>query len=133
MTIIINLFLAVIEGLGIIISPCILPVLPIILSVGMTGGKTRPYGIMIGFISAFCVFTLLSRFILYSLHIDLEILRNISLVLLAFFGIVMMSNYLSDKFTLFTQVFANFGEKLINKKMIMMVFGVGFLLVYLLD
>jgi cytochrome c biogenesis protein CcdA/peroxiredoxin len=108
--------LAFLEGFVLIVSPCILPILPIVLSVGVTGGKQRPYGIMLGFIIAFCVFTLLSRYLILFLGINSEILRQISFVLLLLLGLVMISTYLTEKFNQLTQTFAKAGEKLTQKK-----------------
>jgi len=77
-----NIGLAFLEGLALIVSPCILPVLPLVLTASVEGGKRRPYGIIIGFVSAFTVFALLSRKIVAVLGIDLDIVKNVSLVLL---------------------------------------------------
>lgn len=105
-----NLILAFVEGFVLIISPCILPILPIVLSGSIQGGKKRPYGIIIGFVSIFVIFTLFARKLVQTLGIDLNIVRNISFALLFAFGIVMISNYLTDKFDLIMQRFANIGS-----------------------
>ena len=56
-----QLLLALLEGLGLILSPCILPILPIMLAASLDGGKARPLGIITGFIGAFTVFFAASR------------------------------------------------------------------------
>ena len=57
-----QLGLALLEGIGLILSPCILPILPIMLAASLDGGKgPRPLGIITGFIGAFTGFALLSR------------------------------------------------------------------------
>ncbi len=104
--------LAFVEGLALIVSPCILPVLPLILSSSITGGKARPFGVIAGFILAFTAFALLSRELVSLFHIDLDIIKNVSLVLLALFGLVLLSKTLSDKFAAATQGFANTGARL---------------------
>src|ERR671939_439714 len=40
------------------ISPCVLPVLPILLAGGAAGGRRRPYAIVAGLVLSFAVFTL---------------------------------------------------------------------------
>lgn len=100
------------EGLALILSPCILPVLPIILSTTVDGGRARPFGIVSGFVMAFSAFALLSRKIVTVLHIDLNLIKDASLFLLLMLGIVMMSSTLSNKFSTLTQRFANIGSKL---------------------
>src|ERR1700689_5376038 len=92
-----QLALAFLEGLGLILSPCILPILPIMLAASLDGGKARPLGIISGFIGAFTVFALLSRQILSWLGADPEIVRDVALGLLVLFGLIMLSKKLSDK------------------------------------
>lgn len=101
---------AFLEGLALIISPCILPVLPLVLSTSVTGGRARPYGIIIGFVLAFSVFVLASRQIITALHVNPDVIRNGSLVLLAVMGVVMLSDRLSKIFSAATQGLANFGN-----------------------
>jgi len=101
--------LAFLEGLALIISPCILPVLPLVLSTSVTGGRMRPYGIIVGFIAAFSAFVLASRQIITALHIAPDVIRNASLVLLLVLGLVMISDRLSKIFSSFTQGLANAG------------------------
>ena len=61
-----TIFLSLIEGLGLILSPCILPILPIILAGSLTGNKKRPIGIVVGFVITFAVFTFFSKQIIWS-------------------------------------------------------------------
>ncbi|GAO36616.1 cytochrome C biogenesis protein [Sulfuricella sp. T08] len=112
---IIDLGLAFLEGLALIASPCILPVLPLVLAASVEGGKRRPYGIIIGFVLAFSVFALISRKIVLALGVDLDIIKNASLVLLALFGLVLLSSKLSEKFSSLTQGAANFGNDLASR------------------
>ncbi|MGE3921150.1 MAG: cytochrome c biogenesis protein DipZ [Gammaproteobacteria bacterium] len=111
----INLILAFVEGVGLITSPCILPILPIILSGSIQGDKKRPFGVVTGFILMFSIFTLSSRYLVTHLNLNLDILRNVSYALLILFGIVLISNYLSEKFNLLTQNIANIGFKMTDK------------------
>lgn len=112
---VINIGLAFVEGFALIISPCILPIIPIIFAVGVNGGRMRSYGLMIGFIVSFCALTLLSRALILSTHINAEWLRQISFYLLLLLGIIMMSSYLSAKFSFVTQGLANTGEALARR------------------
>lgn len=105
-----NYFLAFLEGLALIISPCILPVLPIVLSGSISGGKKRPFGIIIGFILIFIFFTLFSRKVVQLFGIDLNIIRKVSFVILILFGIMLISNFLTTKFELLTNKLANIGS-----------------------
>ena len=106
---IINSGLAFLEGLALILSPCIWPILPIVLSGSLAGGQSRPFGIITGFIVAFAVVTLFSHALVTYLHFDPDLLRNASYVILIFLGLIMMSSYLTNQFARWTSRFANVG------------------------
>jgi cytochrome c biogenesis protein CcdA/glutathione peroxidase-family protein len=99
--------LAFLEGMALIASPCILPVLPLVLSTSLEGGKLRPFGIILGFVISFSIFALASATLVKSLGINLDIIKQGSLIILVLFAIVMMSNTLSEKFAQFTQKLSN--------------------------
>ncbi|MFN7096563.1 MAG: cytochrome c biogenesis protein DipZ [Gammaproteobacteria bacterium] len=102
-----NYGLAFVEGFALILSPCILPILPIILSGSLTGGKRRPIGIIIGFTLFFALFSLLSGLLIRHIGIDLDLIRKISYSLIIIFGIILVSDYLSDLFSRWTQGLAD--------------------------
>lgn len=107
----INVMLAFLEGFALIISPCILPILPIILSGSLEGGKKRPLGIIVGFIVIFTMFTLFSRALVQASGIDPNWIRDISFALLLLIGIIMISNRLTELFIRMTEKLANVGSR----------------------
>jgi cytochrome c-type biogenesis protein len=80
---------AFLSGIVTVASPCVLPVLPFLLS-GAVGGRGRPYGIISGFILSFTLFTLLLGAILQALHLPPDATRLISVVLLLAFGVTLL-------------------------------------------
>ena len=100
------------EGIFLIASPCILPVLPLVLSASSEGGKKRPFGIITGFVISFSIFAFASRFLVQALHIDVNIVKTASLWLLFLFGLVLVSSKLSEVFSRLTQRAANFGNNI---------------------
>jgi cytochrome c biogenesis protein CcdA/thiol-disulfide isomerase/thioredoxin len=64
------------------ISPCVLPVLPILLAGSATGPPRRPYAIVAGLVASFTVFTLFAAALLDALGLPDDFLRNLALVLL---------------------------------------------------
>ena len=74
--------LAFVAGLITAISPCVLPVLPIVLAGGASGGRRRPYAIIAGLASCFLVSILFASWILSKLGLPQDLLRNISIGLL---------------------------------------------------
>lgn len=84
---------AFLAGVVTILSPCILPILPIILTTsigGVTVGKFRPFGVVTGFILSFTFFTLFLSTIVRLLGIPSETLRFVSVLIIALFGISLL-------------------------------------------
>ncbi len=105
--------LAFLEGLALIVSPCILPVLPLVLSASDRWLRQNGalYGIITGFIIAFSLFVLGSRALVNALNVDLDYIRYVSLALLFVFGLVLLSEKLSGIFSEWTQGAADFGSR----------------------
>ena len=82
-------FFAFLSGIITILSPCILPVLPIVLS-GSVGGKSRPWGIVLGFVGSFTIFTLLLSTLVQTFNIPPDSLRLVALVILVVFGLTLV-------------------------------------------
>jgi cytochrome c biogenesis protein CcdA/thiol-disulfide isomerase/thioredoxin len=62
------------------LSPCVLPVLPIVLAGGATG--RRPLAIVAGIVASFTVFTLFAAWLLDLLGLPDDLLRNLAIALL---------------------------------------------------
>lgn len=111
----IEIGLSFLEGLALIASPCILPVLPLVLGASVEGGRKRPFGIIVGFVLAFSAFAMLSRQLVSALGIDLDIIKYGSLIFLALFGLILLSERLSAIFSRLTGRFASAGNRLTAK------------------
>lgn len=81
-------------GIVTVLSPCILPVLPIILSSGIGGGastgRSRPIGVVIGFVSSFTLFTLFLSAIVNAIGVSADTLRLLSVIVIAGFGVALL-------------------------------------------
>jgi cytochrome c biogenesis protein CcdA/thiol-disulfide isomerase/thioredoxin len=64
------------------ISPCVLPVLPIVFAGGATGGRRRPFAIIAGLVLSFSAFTLFGVWLLRRLGLPEDLLRDIAIALL---------------------------------------------------
>jgi cytochrome c biogenesis protein CcdA/thiol-disulfide isomerase/thioredoxin len=65
------------------VSPCVLPVLPIVLAAGSAAdARRRPYAIVAGLVVSFTVFTLSASALLAALGLPQDTLRNIAIALL---------------------------------------------------
>jgi cytochrome c biogenesis protein CcdA/thiol-disulfide isomerase/thioredoxin len=81
---------AAVAGLATFLSPCVLPVLPVVAAASTTGGRRRPLGIAAGLAVAFVVFTLLASRVLSALGLPQDLLRNIAIGLLAVAGVALL-------------------------------------------
>ncbi|MDX2164885.1 MAG: cytochrome c biogenesis protein DipZ, partial [Gammaproteobacteria bacterium] len=108
--------MAFIEGLGLIFSPCILPVLPLILATSITGSRRQPFLIILGFIISFTLFALLSRHIIDILGIPQEGIHSTAYILLLVFGLILLVPFLENLFAKITQPFSNRAEQLTHHK-----------------
>jgi len=75
------------------LSPCVLPVLPVVLLGGGSAepeaesARSRPYLVVLGLTLSFAVFTLFGSFILASLHLPSDAIRWLGLALLVLVGL----------------------------------------------
>jgi cytochrome c biogenesis protein CcdA len=81
--------LAALAGLATVASPCVLPVLPILLGVSAGGGeRSRPLLIVAGFVLSFSGFALALGAVSSSAQLAQDTLRNLALALLALSGLL---------------------------------------------
>ncbi len=86
-----QILFAILAGILTVGAPCILPLLPILLgaSIGQTS-KTRPLFIALGFVGMFALTGLTLSFIVTSLKIAPDTIRNLAVLALAIFGLLML-------------------------------------------
>jgi cytochrome c biogenesis protein CcdA len=74
--------IAFLAGVITAVSPCVLPVLPIVLAGGASGGRRRPYAIVAGLVTMFVFSILFASYFLQKLGLPQDLLRDISIALL---------------------------------------------------
>lgn len=79
-----------IAGAATALSPCVLPVLPIVLSGGVTGGRRRPLGIVLGLTATFTFATVALAYVISALGLPDTLVRTLAIVTLIGFGVVLM-------------------------------------------
>jgi cytochrome c biogenesis protein CcdA/thiol-disulfide isomerase/thioredoxin len=99
-------------GIFTALSPCILPVLPAILTAGIVGGRLRPLGTILGLTCSFSFFTLTLSWIVHATGISPIVFRYVAIALILFFGLVMIFPGLSNWFAKITAPIANLGQKI---------------------
>jgi cytochrome c biogenesis protein CcdA/thiol-disulfide isomerase/thioredoxin len=85
------LVIAFLAGVVTAISPCVLPVLPILLAGGATGtSRRRPLAIVAGLVGSFTLFTLAGASILSALGLPDDFLRNLAIAMLFLLAATLM-------------------------------------------
>jgi len=104
--------LAVTAGILTFAAPCVLTVLPIIFA-GSIGhrSRSRPFFIVLGFVSAFSAFTFLFGAFSQSLGLNSQTIRNFSIFLFFVFGLILLFPKLYERLT---QPIQAWGSKLTN-------------------
>jgi cytochrome c biogenesis protein CcdA/thiol-disulfide isomerase/thioredoxin len=81
---------AFVAGIVTAISPCVLPVLPIVFAGGATGDRRRPYAIVAGLVWSFTLFTLVATALLSALGLPDDLLRNIAIGVVLLVGLSLL-------------------------------------------
>ena len=90
------LCVAFVAGIVTAVSPCVLPVLPIVMAGGATGGPRRPYAVIAGLVLSFTVFTLSATALLSSLGLPDDLLRNLAIAVVVVVGLSLVWPRLGD-------------------------------------
>jgi cytochrome c biogenesis protein CcdA/thiol-disulfide isomerase/thioredoxin len=81
---------ALLAGAGTALSPCVLPVLPAVLSAGGAGGRRRPLGVVLGLTVTFTVTIVGLSKVVGGVGLGTDPLRALAVVVLAGFGIALL-------------------------------------------
>lgn len=85
-------------GVVTVLSPCILPLLPLLLAGSAGEGRARPWGVVTGFVLSFTLFTLSLSALVNAFRVSPDILRWVAAVLIAGFGLTMVLPALKHAF-----------------------------------
>jgi cytochrome c biogenesis protein CcdA/thiol-disulfide isomerase/thioredoxin len=88
---------AVIAGAGTALSPCVLPILPALLSAGATGGRRRPLGIVLGLGVTFTITIVGLAEVVDGVGLGDGSLRSLAVVVLLGFGVLLLVPRLADR------------------------------------
>jgi cytochrome c biogenesis protein CcdA/thiol-disulfide isomerase/thioredoxin len=91
------LLFALIAGAGTAISPCVLPVLPALLSAGATGGRRRPLGIVLGLAITFTITIVGLATVVDGVGLGDGSLRSLAVIVLLAFGVTLLVPRLADR------------------------------------
>ncbi|MCW3067327.1 MAG: cytochrome c biosis protein DipZ [Solirubrobacterales bacterium] len=80
---------ALVAGAGTAITPCILPVLPALLSAGATGGRRRPLGIVTGLAVAYTIAIVALASVVKGVGVSGNLTRDLAIAVLLGFGVIL--------------------------------------------
>lgn len=89
--------IAFISGVLTVFSPCVLPILPIILASGIDGKIWRVRGVIVGLVVSFTIAALLLATVVKAFGIPADTIRNIAVILLVIFGLSMVFPIIWEK------------------------------------
>ena len=92
------LVFALVAGFATCLSPCVLPMLPAVLSGGATGGRRRPLGIVTGLVVSFTFATVALVYVIAALGLPNDLMRTFAVAVLLVFGLSLLIPPLSARF-----------------------------------
>ena len=81
---------AFVAGAATAVSPCVLPVLPVALSAGVTGGRRRPLGVVTGLALSFTFATVALVYVIDALGLPDDFVRTLAIAVLLVFGLSLL-------------------------------------------
>ncbi|MGI8946074.1 MAG: cytochrome c biogenesis protein DipZ [Thermoleophilaceae bacterium] len=102
---------AVLAGAGTAITPCVLPVLPALLSASAAGGRRRPLGIVLGLVTTHTIAIVALATIIDGVGLADGVVRTLAVVVLAVFGAALLLPALGDRVERPLARLARFGPK----------------------
>ena len=106
--------LSFIAGVLSILSPCVLPLVPIIVGTALNTHRFGPYALALGLAISFTAIGVFLATLGDALGIDQELFRDIAAWLLLAFGAVLLSTRLQSNFANLTSGLSGSGQQLLN-------------------
>jgi cytochrome c biogenesis protein CcdA/thiol-disulfide isomerase/thioredoxin len=88
---------ALVAGVGTAFSPCVLPVLPVALSAGASGGRRRPLGVATGLAVSHTFALVLLVYLLAALGLPDDLFRTLAIAVLLVFGLSLLVPVVSGR------------------------------------
>src|SRR5437764_3677672 len=102
---------ALLAGAGTAITPCVLPVLPALLSASAAGGRRRPLGIVLGVGATFTIAIVVLAQLVRGVGLASGAARTVAIVVLLAFGVVLLIPELAARVQAPLSRLARFGPR----------------------
>lgn len=93
---------ALLAGMLTTLSPCVLPLLPLVLGAALARGRSGPAALAAGLVVAFVAIGLFVATVGFAIGLDGDVFRTIFAVLLAALGVVLLSGRLQQRLAIAT-------------------------------
>lgn len=107
--------LSFIAGMLSILSPCVLPLVPILVGSAVMAHRFGPFALAAGLASSFTAVGVFIASIGVAIGLDQEVFRNVAAILLILFGITLLSRSLQEKFAVATSGLSSSGQSLLSR------------------
>jgi cytochrome c-type biogenesis protein len=107
--------LSFLAGILSILSPCVLPLVPIIVGTALNTHRYGPYALALGLAISFTIIGVLVATLGASLGLDQELFRKIAAFLMIIFGVTLLSPYLQSKFANISSSIGSSGQNILNR------------------
>src|SRR3954470_21751710 len=111
MSVLLLVLFAFVAGAGTALSPCVLPVLPALLSASATGGRRRPLGIVLGLCLTFTVTIVGLAKLVDGVGLGTSVTRDLAIAALLLFGVVVAVPRIGDRVEAPLSRLARFGPR----------------------
>jgi cytochrome c biogenesis protein CcdA/thiol-disulfide isomerase/thioredoxin len=105
------LLVALIAGAGTAVTPCVLPVLPALLSASALGGRRRPLGIVLGLALTFTIAIVALASLVKGVGLASSATRTLAIIVLIAFGVILLIPGLAQRVQAPLSRLARFGPK----------------------
>ena len=107
--------LALLAGLLSTLSPCVLPIVPILLGSAMNAHRRAPIALALGLAISYATIGTALAWAGTALELDSELVRRMGAALLGLFALVILSSSLQQRFAAATSGIGNAGNRLLSR------------------
>ena len=107
----ISMLLAFVAGLFSVLSPCVLPLVPIVLGAAVAEHKLGPVALAVGLALSFTAIGMFVATIGYTIGLDGDVFRSVAAVLLVLVGAVLVIPQWQSRFALAAGPVSNWTEQ----------------------
>lgn len=97
------------------LSPCVLPLIPILLATAVAAHRLGPYALALGLTLSFSVVGIFLATLGASLGLDAAVFRNVAAVILIGFSVILLSSKLQERFATATSGLSTAGDSLLSR------------------